>query len=184
MRAVHQGGQGRDQMDAAVVPFLRSQRGSPAAPCSCLQPRQLHANPGDAENRGAVVADQPEGEVDQDRREGHEPRPLRYVPDGRSRRVAADVRGYPDADRPAAGIARASMRGGWVRYDKRRRERCVSMQPIQSVSAPRPGQKAGSTSFLQPMRYFLLPKTPRRAEPDSATAVNPGNVGLRLSKII
>jgi hypothetical protein len=35
-------------MDAPVMPFLHCQRGSPSAPCAGLQPRQLHANPGDA----------------------------------------------------------------------------------------------------------------------------------------
>ena len=42
---------------------------------------------------------------------GGQPWPLRDVPDGRGRGVAADVRGYPDADRPVAGAARASVRG-------------------------------------------------------------------------
>jgi hypothetical protein len=32
-------------MDAAVVPFLRRERGSPSASCARLQPRQLHAEP-------------------------------------------------------------------------------------------------------------------------------------------
>jgi Transposase DDE domain group 1 len=32
LRAVHQGGQGRDQVDPAVLPLLRRQRGSPSAP--------------------------------------------------------------------------------------------------------------------------------------------------------
>jgi hypothetical protein len=34
--------------------------------------------------------------------------------------------------------------GCWVGYDNRRRERCVSMEPIQSVSTPRRGQRASS----------------------------------------
>src|SRR5208282_4026564 len=40
---------------------------------------------GDARDGGAVVADQPTGEAHQDRREGSEPGPLRYVPNGRGR---------------------------------------------------------------------------------------------------
>jgi DDE family transposase len=34
-----QGGEGRDQVDAAVMPHLRRQRRPPSAPCACLQPR-------------------------------------------------------------------------------------------------------------------------------------------------
>jgi hypothetical protein len=34
LRAVHQGGQGRDQMDPAVLPHLRCQRRPPSAPCA------------------------------------------------------------------------------------------------------------------------------------------------------
>ena len=45
-----------------------------------LQSRQFHANPGDAKDRGAVVADQLAREADQDRREGRPPRSLCDVP--------------------------------------------------------------------------------------------------------
>ena len=41
----------------------------------------------------SLVADEPEGEADQDRREGREPRPLRRIPDGRGRHSKADVPG-------------------------------------------------------------------------------------------
>jgi hypothetical protein len=43
-----------------------------------LQSRQFHADAGDAEDGGAVVADQLAREADQDRRQGREPRPLFY----------------------------------------------------------------------------------------------------------
>src|SRR5712691_4409287 len=82
LRAVHQRGQGRSQVDAAVMPFLRRQRGSPSAPCPGVQPWEFHADAGDTQDRGAMVADQPAGEADQDRRQGGEPRALRYLPDG------------------------------------------------------------------------------------------------------
>ena len=42
----------------------------------------------------------------QSRCEGHQPRPLRHLPDGRRRGVATDVRRHPIVDRPAAGTAR------------------------------------------------------------------------------
>jgi Transposase DDE domain group 1 len=62
--AVDQGGKGRHQMDAAVMPDLRRQRRPPPAPCARVQPRQLHADAGAAEDGGAVVADQSAGEAD------------------------------------------------------------------------------------------------------------------------
>ncbi len=111
LRAVHQGGQGRDQMDPAVMPILRCQRGSPPAPCPGLQPRQFHADAGDAQDRGTVVADQLAGEADQDWRQGGQPRALRYVSDGRGRGVATDVAGNSVADRPAPNTARPTMTG-------------------------------------------------------------------------
>src|SRR5580693_7971249 len=40
-----------------------------SAPRADVQPRQLHADAGDAEDGGAVVADRPAREADQDRRE-------------------------------------------------------------------------------------------------------------------
>ena len=48
MRAMDQGGQGRDQMDAAVMPLVRRQRRPSSASCARLQPRQLPAHAGDA----------------------------------------------------------------------------------------------------------------------------------------
>ena len=50
--------------------------------------------------------------LDKDRRQGHQPWPLRHLPAGRGRGVAADVRGDADAHRPAA--ARSSMKELWV----------------------------------------------------------------------
>src|SRR6516162_10183494 len=92
------------------MPFLRRQRRAPSAPCAGLQSRQLHADAGDAPSDGVVVPDQPAREADQDRREGHQPWPLRDLPNGRGRSLAADVRRHPVADRPAAGAARPGMR--------------------------------------------------------------------------
>jgi hypothetical protein len=64
-----------------------------------------------------VIADQPAGEADQDRREGREPRPLRHIPEGRGRGAATNVPGNPVADRPAADTGRAGMtaRSGQMR---------------------------------------------------------------------
>src|SRR5271169_4207776 len=60
-------GQGRDQMNAAAMPFLRRQCRPPSASCAWLQPRQFHPNAGDTQGGGAVVTDQPAREADQDR---------------------------------------------------------------------------------------------------------------------
>ena len=65
-----QGGQRRDQVDATVVPNVRRQRGAAAASCACLQPRQFPAHAGNAGADQGLVADESEGQADQDRREG------------------------------------------------------------------------------------------------------------------
>jgi hypothetical protein len=65
-----QRGKGRDQMDATVMSFVRRQRGSSPASCARLQSRQLSAHAGDAGADQGLVADNPQREADQDRREG------------------------------------------------------------------------------------------------------------------
>ena len=105
--AMDKRGQGRDQVDAAVVPVVRRQcRPSPASRAR-LQSRQLPAHAGDARADQGLVADQPEGEADQDRREGGDPRPLCRLPDGRGRRAEDAVRRDPAADRRTAAAARS-----------------------------------------------------------------------------
>src|SRR5271165_4009809 len=96
-----------------VVPILRRQRRPPPAPRAGLQSRQFHADAGDAEDGGAVVADQPAREADQDRCQGREPRPLHHLPDGRGGSAAADVPGDSVAHRPpAAAGSRMTGRSG------------------------------------------------------------------------
>ena len=99
-----------DQVDPSVMPHLRRRHGPPSAPCARLQSRQLHADATAAQDGTVVVADQPAREADQDRRQGGQPRLLGYVPAGRGRGVATDVRKYPDAHRPAAGTTCAGVR--------------------------------------------------------------------------
>ena len=69
---------------------LGNPRGLPGCE-RCIQA----AKAGDAEDGGAVVADGPAREADQDRREGRQPRPLRHVPNGRgggaAREMFADI---------------------------------------------------------------------------------------------
>src|SRR5271169_2993885 len=111
LRAVHQRGKGRDQVDPAVMPILRRQRRPPSTSCARLQSGQLHADAGDTRSDQGLVADQLEGKADQDWREGRQPWALRDLPTRRGRGVAADVRGYPVADRPVADTTRPGMTG-------------------------------------------------------------------------
>ena len=60
--------------------------------------------------------------------------------------------------RPAAGAARASMRGDGVRCDRRRRGRCARMNAKQRVSAPRRIQLAASTACCgRGARFTVVP---------------------------
>src|SRR5262249_50332266 len=82
VRTMDQGRQGRDQVDTAVVQDVRGQRRAAPASCARLQSWQLSPH---ACNTGAdqgLVADDLEGEADQDRREGGEPRTLCRLPNG------------------------------------------------------------------------------------------------------
>src|SRR6266446_552133 len=107
-----QGRQGRDQVDTAVVQDVRGQRRAAPASCARLQSWQLSPH---ACNTGAdqgLVADELEGEADQDRREGGEPRTLRRLPNGGGRHPTTNVPGDSAADRgtTAATTTRASMK--------------------------------------------------------------------------
>jgi len=84
-RTMDQGGQGRDQTEAAVAPLLRRRRRSPPTSRARLQPRQFPARAGDAGTDQGRVIDDAEEETDQDRREGRRPRALCRIPDGRRR---------------------------------------------------------------------------------------------------
>jgi hypothetical protein len=112
MRAMDQGGQGRDQVDATVMPDVRRQRGAAPASCARLQSRQLPAHAGDTGTDQGLVADEPEGEADQDWRQGRRSWPHCRLPDGRGRHSPADVPGdLASHRRPAAQAATsASMR--------------------------------------------------------------------------
>jgi hypothetical protein len=105
-----QRGHGRDQVDPAVMPHLRCQRGAPSVHAPRVQFGEFDADAADAEDGAAVVADQPAGEADQDRSEGRQPRTIRYIPNGRGR-GCRDRCSRTLADRPAADTARASMTG-------------------------------------------------------------------------
>src|SRR5499427_4433106 len=69
---------------------------------------QLHAHAGDAGADQGLVADESEGQADQDRREGRQPRPLCRLPDGRGRHPTANVPGDSAADSGTAAAATTS----------------------------------------------------------------------------
>ena len=81
LRAVDQGGQGSDPMDAAFVPLFRRQRRPPSASCPRLQSRQPPAHARHARADQRLVAHEPQGETHQDWREGREPWALCRAPD-------------------------------------------------------------------------------------------------------
>jgi hypothetical protein len=60
-------GQGRDQVDPAVMPFLRRQRRPPPTSCARRQLRQFHAHAGDARGNCSIFSDQPARGDDQNR---------------------------------------------------------------------------------------------------------------------
>jgi hypothetical protein len=70
VRTVGQQGKGRDQMDAAVMALVRRQRRPPPASCARLQSREFPPHAGDARADQGLVADEPQRETHQDRREG------------------------------------------------------------------------------------------------------------------
>jgi hypothetical protein len=82
-----------------------------------------------------------EGEADQDRREGGEPRTLRRLPDGRGRHPAANVPGDFAADRgtTAAAATSAGVRRSMVMHSRVADGRSASQMPGKIArSAPRP----------------------------------------------
>src|SRR5262244_3468846 len=135
-----QGGQRRDQVDATVVPNVCRQRGAAPASCARLQPRQFPAHAGDAGADQGLVADESEGKADQDRREGGEPRPLCYLPDGRGRHRTANV---PRDFAAHRGATAAATTGASVR----RSMSCIQEQPTEGVrpNARKNGQIRPST---------------------------------------
>src|SRR6516225_7592152 len=87
---------------------------------------QFPAHAGDAGADQGLVADESEGKADQDRREGGEPRPLCYLPDGRGRHRTANVPRDFAAHRGATAAATTSA-------SVRRSMSCIQEQPTEGV---------------------------------------------------
>src|SRR5262245_5262080 len=93
---------------------------------AALRRNGLLQNAGDAGADQGLVADEPEGQADQDRREGGEPRPLCYLPDGRGRHRTANVPRDFAAHRGATAAATTSA-------SVRRSMSCIQEQPTEGV---------------------------------------------------
>jgi hypothetical protein len=87
-----------------------------------------------------LVTDESEGKTDQDRREGGEPRPLCYLPDGRGRHRTANVPGDFAAHRGATAAATTSA-------SVRRSMSCIQEQPTEGV---RPNARGNGRSDPRP----------------------------------
>src|SRR5262245_16006416 len=140
-----QGRQGRDQVDTAVVQDVRGQRRAARTSCAGLQSWQLSPH---ACNTGAdqgLVADELEGEADQDRREGGEPRTLCRLPNGGGRHPTTNVPGDSAADRgtTAAATTRASMKRSIVT-----RSSAIDRRNASPSSIVRAARAAGSQPYL------------------------------------
>jgi hypothetical protein len=153
-------------------------RPSPPTPCVSSSTRSpitsaTSCAPWRCEDGAAVVADQPAREADQDQRQGRQPQPLRDLPDGRGRVVAADVRRHPVADRRAAGTACAGMSGAGSCAPDIGGEVCLdaSKRGVQRWAA---GQSAAFISSCPLRRRFLLAQAIHRRDPDLET---PGHLG-------
>ena len=102
---------------------------------------QLPAHAGDARADQELVANEPEGETDQDRCEGRQPRPLRRIPNGRGRHPTAHVPGDSAAHcrTPAAAAACTGMRCSMVMRSRategRSASRCPQKWPRSAPSA-------------------------------------------------
>ena len=96
---------------AGVMPIIRRQRRPASASCARLQSRQFPAHAGDARADKGLVADEPQREADQDRREGREPRSLCRVSDGGGR--------HPSKRRPPTTRRRSGRRSALVKSPKR-----------------------------------------------------------------
>ena len=124
--------------------------GSSSASCAALQSRKFPAHAGHAGADQALVAEKPEGEADQDRRQGRQPRALCHVPDVRGRRSETSVRRHPSDHRrttAAAGhvnsvissICRAFHEKPWeTRVLMKENSACFGMLKRASASQPAP----------------------------------------------
>jgi hypothetical protein len=109
-----------------------------------------------------VVAEQPAREAGQDRCQARRSWPLRYIPNA-ARDFAADVRGYPDADRPLASTARTSMKDAAIRMRQTTLVGCALMNADQRVAVPRRSQSPASGRLRRGRCTIAVGKEAKRA---------------------
>ena len=171
-----QRGQGRDQVAAAVLQDVRCQCRAAAG----LQSRQFPAHAGDARADQGLVADEPEGETDQDRCEGGESRSLRRISDGRGRHPTTDVpRDFAaDCGTTAAATTSARMTGSIVM-------RSQAIDGGVRPNAGENGQISPRPPFGCPMHWW--PSSPRgclAGRPKNARIFTPDRESSGVSRFI
>jgi len=120
----------------------------------------------------AVVADQPAREADQDRPKGGQSWPLRYLPDGRGRSLATDVRRNPVLDRPVASTTRAGMRSQGDQMREPRGETHAAIKAKRRVSALRCRQLPASIASCPRRGQFAAVRAGQGGDSDLKTARN------------
>ena len=100
-----------------------------------------------------------------------------HLPNGRGRRVATDVSGYPDAYRPAADAADASMRSFGLERRRPGWERRVLMRANDEVPAPQDRVAMAFSVQGGRSRANLVATEARRGPKWRHNLGNPGNVG-------
>jgi hypothetical protein len=127
-----------------------------------------------------LVADDLEGQADQDRREGGEPRPLCYLPDGRGHHRTANVPRDFAAHRgaTAASTTSASMRRSTVMRsratDGMSASECLGKRPDQAVKHRSDGRECREPSTLSRLG---LPASSENAYHPRQFRVHLGNPG-------
>src|SRR5215813_13633483 len=145
-----QGRQGRDQVDTAVVQDVRGQRRAAPTSCARLQSWQLSPHACNTGANQGLVADELEGEADQDRREGGEPRTLCRLPNGGGRHPTTNVPGDSAADRgtTAAATTRARLSRVQAQSTGGMRPDASENSQINPSTIVRAARAAGSQPYL------------------------------------
>ena len=138
-------------MDEAILPDIQGQPDPFAVVRVGIQPGQLSAAAGAAQEYSAVVVDDASGEVGKDRGEGDSALEVRDVPTGGGRRAATTVRSDSGADRTACDSTRGvsiRLRSPVGQNTKRFLARATG-NAWPSGGKPRPNQLCGGASSIR-----------------------------------
>jgi hypothetical protein len=123
---------------SGAMPVFLNQFRTASASRPRLQYRQLPTHPGDTRADQRLVADQPQGEADQDRGKSCAPRPPYRVPDGRGCYSSKPLRRHSAADRRTAATARSYQwceRPGCHAFLRKPRESYAAMKAELTLPA-------------------------------------------------